>query len=89
MIRPAETNEPRPWKSCALCSDKKIFRTPREFGLHLRRQHCAKEGGSFVCRYGRNRVCPSLPVEGVSDKDYEAHVEKHHMRLRLDEGMLV
>lgn len=44
---------------------------------HLREQHCSREGGSFVCRYGYNGVCSSLPVEGVSDKDYVAHATKH------------
>lgn len=37
-----------------------------------------------MCRYGKNGVCPSLPVEGVSDKDYEAHVKKNHTK--LEEG---
>lgn len=45
---------------------------------HIRECHCAKEGGSFVCRYGYNGVCSSLPLEGVSDQDYEDHVLKHH-----------
>lgn len=44
---------------------------------HLREQHCSREGGSFVCLYGYNGVCASLPVEGVSDKDYVAHATKH------------
>lgn len=44
---------------------------------HLRDQHCSREGGSFVCLYGYNEVCTSLPVEGVSDKDYIAHATKH------------
>lgn len=44
---------------------------------HLRDQHCSREGGSFVCLYGYNGVCTSLPVEGVSDKDYIAHATKH------------
>jgi hypothetical protein len=47
---------------------------------HLRDEHCSQEGGSFVCRYGYNGVCTSLPVEGVSDKDYEDHVMKHHTK---------
>lgn len=32
-----------------------------------------------MCRYGNNDVCASLPLEGVSDKDYEGHVLKHHI----------
>jgi vacuolar protein sorting-associated protein 54 len=55
------------------------FKSPREFCAHLREYHCTKEGGSFVCRYGMNRVCPSLPLEGVSDKDYEDHVARDHV----------
>ena len=47
------------------------------FRRHLRDKHCSREGGSFVCRYGYNGVCSSLPVEGVSDKDYVAHATKH------------
>lgn len=46
---------------------------------HLRNHHCSREGGSFVCLYGENRVCSSLPVEGVSDSDYERHIYKHHI----------
>lgn len=48
---------------------------------HLRDNHCSQEGGSFVCHYGYNGVCTSLPVEGVSDKDYEDHVNKHHLKI--------
>lgn len=48
------------------------------FSRHLREKHCSQEGGSFVCRYGTNGVCSSLPVEGVSDEDYEDHVLRHH-----------
>jgi len=84
MLRLVDPNEAKPWQSCAICSDKIFFRTPREFSVHLRQAHCTKEGGSFVCRYGKNGVCPSLPVEGVSDKDYEAHVKKNHTK--LEEG---
>lgn len=32
-----------------------------------------------MCRYGYNGVCSSLPLDGVNDKDYEAHVEKYHV----------
>lgn len=46
---------------------------------HLRERHCTREGGSFVCRYGYKGVCASLPLDGVSDRDYEAHVLKFHM----------
>lgn len=71
-----------PWKGCLVCrrSDGATsFRSPAEFCRHLRDYHCTKEGGSFVCRYGPNGVCPSLPVEGVSDQDYEDHVARDHV----------
>ena len=32
-----------------------------------------------MCKYGKNGVCPSLPVEGVSDRDYEDHVARDHV----------
>ncbi len=66
------------WKRCLLCSNK-TFRSPRQFVGHLRDFHCTKEGGSFVCRYGPNGICPSLPLDGVSDKDYEDHVARDHV----------
>lgn len=45
----------------------------------MRERHCSKEGGSYVCRYGYNGVCPSLPLDGVSDRDYETHISRHHV----------
>jgi len=32
-----------------------------------------------VCRYGMNGVCTSLPLEGVSDRDYDDHVVRDHI----------
>lgn len=32
-----------------------------------------------MCRYGMNGVCPSLPLEGVSDRDYDDHVVRDHI----------
>lgn len=55
------------------------------FIRHLRDRHCTIEGGSFVCRYGYKGVCASLPVDGVSDRDYEAHVMKFHMNEKRDQ----
>lgn len=52
---------------------------------HLRNRHCTREGGSFVCRYGFNGVCASLPLDGVSDRDYDAHVAKYHVNQRTRE----
>ncbi|KFM65009.1 Vacuolar protein sorting-associated protein 54, partial [Stegodyphus mimosarum] len=76
------TAEPRSsvaaWKRCNLCVDV-TFKTPQEFRLHLRKNHCKKEGGSYVCCYGKNNICGSLPLEGVNDQDYEFHVVKHHV----------
>lgn len=76
-----------PWKRCVVCrlrsdgnyDDPGPFRSPRDFCRHLRDYHCTREGGSFVCRYGLNGVCPSLPVEGVSDRDYEDHIIRDHV----------
>ncbi|XP_031829254.2 VPS54 subunit of GARP complex scat [Nomia melanderi] len=62
--------------SCEYCTNLS-FKQIEDFVRHLRDQHCAIEGGSFVCLYGYNGVCASLPVEGVSDKDYVTHATKH------------
>ena len=32
-----------------------------------------------MCRYGANNICPSLPLEGVSDMDYENHISRDHI----------
>lgn len=55
------------------------------FSRHLRDKHCSVEGGSFVCQYGYNGVCSSLPLDGVSDEDYEAHLEKYHVSQSMKE----
>ncbi|KAK3799206.1 hypothetical protein RRG08_054333 [Elysia crispata] len=68
-----------PWKTCNFCREDILFKSPRDFSQHLRDFHCSKEGGSYVCRYGMNGVCPSLPLEGVSDRDYDDHVLKGHI----------
>lgn len=39
-----------------------------------------------MCKYGYNGVCSSLPLDGVSDKDYEAHVEKYHLISTMKEA---
>ena len=67
------------WKSCNVCRDSISFKSPREFCQHLRDFHCSKEGGSYVCHYGMNGVCPSLPIDGVNDKDYDDHVARDHV----------
>ncbi|XP_063982746.1 vacuolar protein sorting-associated protein 54 isoform X1 [Diachasmimorpha longicaudata] len=61
---------------CEYCSHL-TFKRIQDFVRHLREQHCTIEGGSYVCRYGYNDVCSSLPLEGVSDKDYIMHATKH------------
>nr|XP_053640278.1 vacuolar protein sorting-associated protein 54-like [Cherax quadricarinatus]XP_053640279.1 vacuolar protein sorting-associated protein 54-like [Cherax quadricarinatus] len=73
------------WRQCLYCQGR-IFKLPNDFIKHIRDCHCAKEGGSFVCRYGYNGVCSSLPLEGVSDQDYEDHVLKHHAFTMLSKG---
>ena len=67
-----------PWKKCAACKSAVNFKSHRELIRHLRDFHFSKEGGSFICRYGPNGVCRSLPIEGVNDQDYEEHVIKVH-----------
>ncbi|XP_067009961.2 vacuolar protein sorting-associated protein 54 [Anabrus simplex] len=66
------------WNHCSYCNNVE-FKAQQDFTRHLRERHCTREGGSFVCRYGYNGVCSSLPVEGVNDEDYEEHVYKHHV----------
>ncbi|XP_037784304.1 vacuolar protein sorting-associated protein 54-like isoform X1 [Penaeus monodon] len=73
------------WRQCLYCQGR-IFKVPNDFLKHIRECHCTKEGGSFVCRYGYNGVCSSLPLEGVSDKDYEDHVLKHHAFTMFSKG---
>lgn len=62
-----------------MSSNKPVRPNSFIFNSHLRMKHCTQEGGSFVCRYGDNNVCSTLPVEGVNDLDYEHHVFKHHV----------
>ncbi|XP_038072831.1 vacuolar protein sorting-associated protein 54-like [Patiria miniata] len=73
------------WKSCRFCA--LTFKNPADFCLHLREYHCTKEGGSFVCRYGLNGVCTTLPLEGVSDGDYESHVAKDHSLVSVNDAI--
>ncbi|GMT12288.1 hypothetical protein PFISCL1PPCAC_3585, partial [Pristionchus fissidentatus] len=65
-------------RKCSYCSSKTEYYDASEFGRHLRVAHSTKEGGSFVCKYGENGVCPHFPPEGVSDYDFEAHLRKFH-----------
>ncbi|CAG5083820.1 Similar to scat: Vacuolar protein sorting-associated protein 54 (Drosophila melanogaster) [Cotesia congregata] len=69
-------NTNSPALSCEYCPNL-VFKKTADFVKHLRDSHCSKEGGSFVCHYGYNSVCSSLPLEGVSDSDYIAHAGKH------------
>ncbi|KAI1719601.1 vacuolar protein sorting-associated protein 54 [Ditylenchus destructor] len=77
---PSSSNSPA--QRCVLC--RVTFTSDRQFIAHLRSDHCSKEGGSFVCRFGPNGVCQSLPLEGVSDDDYEKHVLKFHLHRNED-----
>ncbi|XP_039284111.1 vacuolar protein sorting-associated protein 54 isoform X1 [Nilaparvata lugens] len=63
---------------CAYCPSSSFNQLP-DFVKHLGEKHCTREGGSFVCRYGDNRVCCTLPVEGVNGADYEQHIHRHHV----------
>ena len=74
------------WTKCVCCSEKSNFKTPRDFCRHLRDFHCTREGGSYVCRYGKNGVCPSLPLDGVSDLDYEEHIMRDHVNQSTGES---
>lgn len=66
------------WKQCKFCPNE-TFTSPFQFGNHLRTYHSKIEGGSHVCSYGPNSMCPLLPYEGVSGRDYETHVAKCHI----------
>ncbi|XP_060596421.1 vacuolar protein sorting-associated protein 54-like, partial [Ruditapes philippinarum] len=79
MIRPQTKVPAGHWTRCDFCREKINFKSPREFCRHLRDFHCTKEGGSYVCKYGKNNVCLSLPVDGVSDLDYEEHIMREHV----------
>ncbi|ALC44468.1 scat [Drosophila busckii] len=72
------------WHSCYYCT-REHFKNIGQFVNHLRSRHCTREGGSFVCRYGFNGVCASLPLDGVSDRDYDAHVSKYHVNQQTQE----
>ena len=68
------------WKTCVLCPDETFYGI-KDFTFHLREFHCKKEGGSFTCHYGENNLCKFLPLEGVSDRDYEQHVLRIHVKV--------
>ena len=76
-----DTVIPNPWRNCLYCKQQQIFSYANDFRQHLRNLHCSKEGGSFICQYGRNNVCSNLPLEGVNEKDYLTHVDKIHIGL--------
>ncbi|XP_062135146.1 vacuolar protein sorting-associated protein 54 [Drosophila sulfurigaster albostrigata] len=80
----AKTTTKDSWQSCYYCT-REHFKSVNEFVGHLRSRHCTREGGSFVCRYGFNGVCASLPLDGVSDRDYDAHVAKYHVNQQTRE----
>ncbi|XP_054169072.1 vacuolar protein sorting-associated protein 54-like [Oppia nitens] len=70
----------RSWNRCDVCTNRdEVFESAALFARHLRDVHSTREGGSHVCRYGPNNICSSLPVEGVSDRDYESHIAKCHI----------
>lgn len=65
-------------RECELCLPRIKFHDQAQFARHLRMVHATKEGGSYICHYGENNVCQKLPLEGVSDDDYETHVRRVH-----------
>lgn len=73
------TMNEKPWSRCHLCAGEPNFTSASQFGNHLRQCHSKKEGGSHVCLFGPNSMCPLLPYEGVSDRDYESHIAKCHI----------
>ncbi|KAF2351244.1 hypothetical protein FHG87_018001 [Trinorchestia longiramus] len=68
---------------CLVCSSRPDFAQSTSFKRHLRQHHCKVEGGSFVCLYGTNGVCASLPLEGVNATDYVQHVLRQHLQTRV------
>lgn len=89
MLQIADAVAENPWQFCLLCGSKSTFLSAGEFKSHLRMYHCTQEGGSFVCKYGRNNVCPSLPLDGVNQDDYENHVEKTHIQLNGNKDLYI
>ncbi|VDD86917.1 unnamed protein product [Enterobius vermicularis] len=77
-----EVDYPRP---CDICCPTVVISDRFEFSRHLRNVHSVKEGGSYICRYGPNGICQTLPLEGVSDHDYEAHLRKYHVNAGFKE----
>uniref|UniRef100_A0A915D150 Uncharacterized protein n=1 Tax=Ditylenchus dipsaci TaxID=166011 RepID=A0A915D150_9BILA len=65
---------------CHLCGSLS-FSNHKQFIGHLKSAHCSiSESGSLVCRYGKNGVCPSLPLEIFENgEDYAEHVNRFHM----------
>ncbi|KAH9412664.1 Vacuolar protein sorting-associated protein 54 [Dermatophagoides pteronyssinus] len=78
------TTTTKHWKRCEFCTmsngdngETIIFSSPFHFGNHLRTYHSKIEGGSYVCSYGSNGMCPLLPYEGLNGRDYETHIAKY------------
>ncbi|CAL2045072.1 unnamed protein product [Caenorhabditis brenneri] len=65
-------------RTCDYCEPAVEFITSFEFARHIRNDHTTQEGGSFSCRYGEHGVCQKLPLEGVCDVDFEAHLRRCH-----------
>ncbi|CAD6193472.1 unnamed protein product [Caenorhabditis auriculariae] len=66
-------------RECDFCQPSVEFSSSAQFSQHLRACHSVQEGGSFLCRYGDNGVCLKLPIEGVCDVDFEAHIRRCHL----------
>ncbi|EAT47388.1 AAEL001497-PA, partial [Aedes aegypti] len=76
-----------PWQNCCYCNGPPAT-SASSTSTHLRQHHCTVEGGSYVCRYGYNEVCASLPLDGVSDRDYEMHVNRCHVNQQQKESQI-
>ena len=56
---------------------------PPQSGL----SHTSIEGGSYTCTYGDNRICNACPAVGISQSDYVAHVNRHHVQVEWFLGL--
>ncbi|KAF1749897.1 hypothetical protein GCK72_016442 [Caenorhabditis remanei] len=70
--------EPGYPRTCDYCEPTLEFLSSTELARHIRQDHTTQEGGSFLCRYGEHGVCQKLPLEGVCDLDFEAHIRRCH-----------
>ncbi|KAK6041200.1 hypothetical protein COOONC_21295 [Cooperia oncophora] len=66
-------------RECELCLPRLKFHDQAHFARHLRVVHDKRRRiRTFASHYGENNVCQKLPLEGVSDDDYETHIRRVH-----------